>query len=480
MLGERAGLTSDVLRTNAIATAAAASDGPTAAQALQRTRAFGYRADFAGHADTRAAERGQSVLAAETARIRQQAVQQRQQAVASVRDTAVAALTKHERKALPFTTSSTGVEAAGKLLVKQQQLSAPAVANINLQENQGLLTAQQVTAPNAETTRRGEFQAWFQSVGHHPDALAALTAAEDDFTLATSLVTTISAQGSTRQLLIASGLSSAAIGQVLRILPAQLAYLVTGGVDAGDFKAFANTDARTRVLNALALAMVPPANVRGLVSHLATLDAQISSPTEYLHLVTLLATTTAADIVAMCKAAPDPANAKLTLLAAIRAKAAVAADLTTVLKFCTDARWDHTRVVTALAPLANGRTLAQLFDAVHAAELARYNRINDFAGWLQAVDRLIPAGYLNIQANGGWRQLRGEPLTEEQQYDVVIVSTGAVHGSFVVHFHPTAQGATVNNQNASRAHLKPGTQGNTRYTSPDMLTHIRSRIALHS
>ena len=53
----------------------------------------------------------------------------------------------------------------------------------------------------------------------------------------------------------------------------------------------------------------------------------------------------------------------------------------------------------------------------------------------------------------------GEPLTEEQQYDVVIVSTGAVHGSFVVHFHVRRhRRATVNNQNASQSHLKPGTQ----------------------
>ena len=165
-------------------------------------------------------------------------MQQRQQAVASVRDTAVAALTKHERKALPFTTSSTGVEAAGKLLVKQQQLSAPAVANINLQENHGLLTAQQVTAPNAETTRRGEFQAWFQSVGHHPDALAALTAAEDDFTLATSIITTINGSGGRHgQLLISvrAQLGTRA-GRCCRIRPAQLAYLVTGGVDAGELQ----------------------------------------------------------------------------------------------------------------------------------------------------------------------------------------------------------------------------------------------------
>jgi hypothetical protein len=313
-------------------------------------------------------------------------------------------------------------------------------------------------------------------VGFHDDALDALHATKDDTGLATSVITAITADGRVRPLLLSSGLAVSELTRLLTIAAARLGALVAGGTTSAEFSAFASTGARVALLNACTLAAVPTANIRGLVPHLKTLDAQVTG--EAGHLVTLLANTTAAEIVAARDAAPKPDNVKLALLVAIRPKALVAADLTAVLTFCTKAGWDHAQVTGALVPLANGRTLAQLLAAVHQAELDRFNQMAEFAAWLYAVDRLVQANYVRVQARDAWHRLTGNMTTDERWYDVVLVATGAVADNFCVHFHPDAIPPDINNKNASRSHLKPQAHGTTRYYTPDMLKSIRPHIQL--
>ena len=480
VLSERAALTTDVLRTNAVATAAGATSELAATAELTRTRAFGFRTDVTKHVEDAAKQHRKTVEDEGAKRIASRAEKARQQAFDKYLQEATASLTRNQGKALAFPASEKGKEAMALRAAKQKELAAGDITTIDEQAKTDLAEVRQTTGPTALTDKTAELQQWFASVAHHPDALAALKAAQHDLGLASGIITMIVADHSTRQSLVGSGLTPPEIGRLLTLAPAQLAHVIGGGMSTAELKAFAASDDRSRVLNAAAVALVPVANIKGLVASFDVLKAQIASPSESGHLVTLLATTTAAEIVALRNATPDDINAKLGLVAAIRANAATAGELTQVLTFCKSASWDQQLITATIGGLPAAQTLAQLQNAVYPVELNRYNKFSHFASWLYAVDRLVEAHHLNVQANGDWIRLNGACTTDERNYNVTIVATGAAAGTFCVHYHPGALPPDVKKGlvNVSKTHLKPERGGTVRYLSPNLLNSIRPRIQL--
>jgi len=474
LLGERAQLTTPTLRGNAVAMTVGAADAGTAVNLLQTHRAFGYVPEFTNYANARGAEAANALVPLRLHAVGANANLARQQANLDQNEEAFNTLSRRERERLGDSAENALVKprpqvvgiqdfdaAKLKLENKRRDLAQPAVTLIDQQEVLDRANVVNVEGPAEEARVRELHRAYFAGVNFHPDALAALNAAEQDRPLATALVQALVATPAVRPVFLGGGI---AVGRIRRLVPqaATLDALIALGVTAPAIRDYGANDNYLALLVVLHGANVPFARINSLAPLLAGFAAYFNDGISRGHLAALLMLDIPTDIAPMLAAAPGPQLTRAALIAGVRARAASAADLTVILTLCDTFGWSQADVTLCLTGQAPGSALAVLRGAVHAAHLVRFNKFAAFGQWLDAIGQLVVEGYVAIAANGGWGRLNGLPLTDERNYNVTLVVGGALVGSFCVHYHPGAHNAGVGNPNASVSHFKPERGGDIR------------------
>ncbi len=471
VLDERAHLTSDALRINAVALADAATDGQDAALKLQRSRDFGYLDDLRKHAEDEGDQAAQTLVTRRLQEVQDSADLDRRQALTDQNQAAWDALNNRPKKVLGSLNGalSSGKDAISKVREarskfedERNKLAKPDIDDINLRETQERNSVVNQEGPAKKQEVVDAHKQFAQSVGHHPDALAALNAAGQDMALGRLIIQAITAAPNTRTLLLQSGLDTTKLQRAVTIPALTLGAMLTAGVQPAALSEYCASDDRLALVNALHAAGVAGGRINDLATRLGTLNAHVANGTARGHLVTLCGVYTPAEIVAAVAAAPNPANTKMALLVALQPHAASAAALTHVLAVCTGFGWSQADISNCLTALPNGSSQNAMLAAVHAQHLTRFNKLTHFSSWLGAIADLIGAGYVTIAPLGGWVRLNGQMTTDERAYEVQLMN-GTQMDTFVVHFHPHAINANVNNPNASRSHFKPQRGGNVRY-----------------
>jgi hypothetical protein len=120
----RGKLTSDLLRTRAVAMTIGAETAEAARLELARTGDFGFVAQFVEHAETQATAHRDEVVSSGESEISETAKRERAQAVVNQRETALDTLTRRQRLDIENGTNKTGgpgKPGALKILAEKQQ-----------------------------------------------------------------------------------------------------------------------------------------------------------------------------------------------------------------------------------------------------------------------------------------------------------------------------------------------------------------------
>jgi hypothetical protein len=479
LLAEHVNLTSDTLRTNAVAITLAAADGPNATLDLLRTRAFGFREDFKGRADERGVTAGATLVANRTNEVQDDANNKRVEAISAKDDEAFNSLTANQKKALggtaenalkskaPLVSNPYYDQGMGKLMKLRIEKAQNDINLIDAAEVTDIQNVNNGEGPQEVLDVVEEHRAYFAGVNFDPDALAVLDIAGEDKAIATNMVNYFVTEPSTRALYL-GGMQLARKNRLLNIPTATLAAIVGAGVTNAAITEFAADNNRIAFLLALHTGAIPFGTVNATSLQLGNLAAYVANAGCRIHLATLLATDTATDIHQMLATCPGPALTKPALIVACRPNSNSVATLIYVLTQCAGFGWNQAQITACIGGQPPASNQATLMTAVHAAHLGRNDKLTAFGPWMIAVGELIVAGYVNINPAGVWFRMPQiqksdgsmTPLTDERFYNINFVVGGAYVNNFCVHFHPLASGPSIQNPNASRSHFKPGSGGN--------------------
>lgn len=490
LLAEHTNLTTDVLRTNAITTAIAAADGPTAANDLGQTRAFGFRQDFKDRADQRGDTAAGDHILTRIQQIQDNSANDQEAAIMSKHTEAFSTLTKNQRRALgdsadkalnpmkPLLTDKyydTGLE---NLKSKRVELAQPDIDTIRSQADADILNVNTTEGPAEKAKVVEEHQAYFAGVHFHPEALDVLDIAEEDKAIATAIVNYIAAQPIATAL-FKSDISLVNKQRLLALPGATLAGLIAAGITTDTIKEFTKSDDRFAFLTILSGA-VPGviAKINGVTAVLEGWKTYVADPTCRGHITTLLAVNTVAEIDQMLKATPDPVLARPGFLVACRPHANSVATLVAVLKKCDGFGWGQAAIRACITGQPGDSNQVVLEQAVHDKHLARHNKNTHFSSWLTDVGQLVTAGYVNISVKKAWYDMNGDNKTWEESYNINLVG-GKNVGCFVVHYHPDAKEADTYDPYASKSHFKPvktkGAQSLSYDSGPASIKALTSR-----
>src|SRR5690606_1092850 len=117
---------------------------------------------------------------------------------------------------------------------------------------------------------------YFDAVGFHPDALAALDAAGEDQALATAVVGILTAAPATRAVFLHSGLGVEQVRRLGTVAAATTGALVAAGVTGGSFGDYTASDSRLALLTAMHGAGVSAARINALAGVLGGLGAHVN------------------------------------------------------------------------------------------------------------------------------------------------------------------------------------------------------------
>ena len=482
LLEERQHLTTDPLREAAVA-AVRSVEPASAAGVLARTRAFGYREDVEAHVGARATEHADKVVAEEKKAATGVADTARAKAIADQEGPASTSsdLKRDHRKNLVSASKDSAryVEAVKARLVVQKSLAADDIAAATRTEEAAHQKSDDETRPRAKQDRTDQYTTFLASVGHHPQALAAIKAAQEDLTLARRVLTALDADARLAALLLDPVLTPALLTNVLTVSAAALGTLVGGGLTPKDVAAYGVSIKHAALLGDLAAKNAPVPHVQSLVAQLAQFSDDIGNDQERGSLATLLVHAPAATVRSLRLALPQVVTSRLTLLAPIVPKAADPADLVPLIRFTDKAGWTGPLISGTFAPLGVGLSANALEDAVYVTEATRFDKELEFASWLYAIDRLVEVGYLKIVQKKTWKALPATPPTipTDQLKYLLQPVRGAYTDFFVVHDHPTLKAGQVGPY-GSKNHLKPRRRSDQHYRTPKLLTTIFKKIQM--
>ncbi|MBD2869981.1 hypothetical protein [Paenibacillus arenilitoris] len=351
----------------------------------------------------------------------------------------------------------------GQLLGEEQQKRAkPKQDEIALDAEKKRQDAKGPEYELALDERKGKYAQYYQAVGFHPQADAALAMASNWFDQALKIMDIVMLGKDGETLAFKSGLSiDKLIGLRNKFAPGQIAQLLQQLKIAG-LTPFMEYPIYTAFLKAL-LAQVPWAPLQDLAKYVGKFHAYCEDPAATGHFVTLVQGYSVKEIVNLLEAAPPyktPDVNKMSLLVALSAKADSASTLLAALNLCERAEWDAARVLAEQGAWPDGAKAAELELAIEGRMMANIDKDDQFARWIKNLAVLAEKGYHTI-TYGNVVTLGGKMLTKEV---LCTVSGNGLNESFVVHGHPGAGKAQVGSPNASDIHLKPsgGYNVNTR------------------
>lgn len=471
---ERKAMTSDSLRTQAVKIASQAPDAKTASEDLKRLAPWAFKPQFADYANQKGMDAGNDYLEAKKEQIKAGAEEARSTARKGYHAKAYESLTKNQKKALgstpeeafnakpPFITDKYFESGKKKLDLSLEKYAGPDIEQIGMKEEALVQSATDIEAPAEKRKVIAEHQAFFTSVNFHPDAIQFLDIAKGNKALAAKMVQYTETSPAIGDLITAA-LPLVDLKRLLSIPELTLDSIISSGVSKAALTNYATMDERIALLLAMQNSPVSAVKINALAGLLSTLNGFVVDPGASGHLVTLLGLDTPAQIKDQIDECPGSYMNRPATIVACRPHAADTTTLKDILVVCKTFGWSQGETTTVITGQPLGSLAAALEDAVCAAHLANFNKLNNFKGWMNMVADLMNIGYVHINTVTPFYRmplLQGTPVTDEEVYQVVNSTTNAQIDTFMVHYHPNATGPSIQHPNASKSHFKPRSGGN--------------------